>query len=96
MTDNLDGIIERQRALQGVLQGEYPDWRVRVEPVATGGFDGFRVWASRPDDGKRTVVYEVTRVELSSRVVADVADAVRSAIASTLPTAQSPEPTPAD
>jgi len=87
MAEHGDRTTDRRRELQALLQAAQPNWRVVVESVTTGGFDGFRIWASRPDDGKRTVVYELTRLALSSAVVAEVAAAVQTAIAVALPLA---------
>jgi len=80
MAEHTDRTRDRRRALQELLQGEYPDRRVVVEAVATGGFDGFQVWASRPDDGKRTLVHKLTRDELSAAVFDDLAAVVRAAL----------------
>jgi hypothetical protein len=87
MAQHANGTTDRRRELQGLLQSEYPGWRVVVESVATGGFDGFLIWASRPGNGKRSVIYELARNELptSTHAVADVAAAVRNAIAAVFP-----------
>jgi len=87
MGEHPESTTDRRRALQGTLQEAYPGLRVSVEPVTTGGFDGFLVWASPPDEGKRTVVYRLTLSEFSSGVVADLVASVRVAMTAAWPPA---------
>lgn len=88
MAEHPDRSTDRRRELQGILQDEYPGCRIVVESVATGGFDGFLIWASQPGEGKRSVVHQLARQQLVELDVADVAVAVRTAITAAFPAAQ--------
>ena len=88
MAQHPDRSTDRRRELQGILQDEYPGCRIVVESVATGGFDGFLIWASRPGEGKRSVVHELARQELADHEVVDVAAQVRTAITAAFPAVQ--------
>jgi len=63
-----------------MLQAEFPDRCVRVEPVMQDSGRRFLVWASRDEHAKAAVAYEFTSRQLESWTLKDLYEAARDAI----------------